>query len=543
MFTKSATHTCGLYFLYIYSFSLLNALFMAYGLGDSAFIVGQLVKAVLPSLLVVCLIMLIMPYSFLLESFVYIWATIWNIGTIGQAIMTKTIMDTPSINIILSTSASEARSFVDLGFSFKLIAILCFVALLPLLILYIIREKNKFNPKKIYVFVLLLTSLVLMLSPINYNATLYENIKIENLKLSNIDRNVRKLFFIEYPTRIPEAIQMGQLNTYVPENIIAKIDGAQNVILVVLESSNRNNFSIYGYERKTNPKLEQKELYIYNDVISPSAVTMYSIPYMYTFQSLKEHAHITTIYDLFAGAGFETHLFEGYPASRPNDIIFHIAKRAQTIHKKEGLDKDLFDKALHVIENNKEKKNLLVIQTMAAHYTYKDQYPKNYTTFSDTPPNLFPNADAQLRNEYDTAILYIDEIISDFIDSLDETSNTILIVTTDHGEEVGHYATINTGRTNSTKLLSCFEIPLFIWASKEYKKSLENLVFDTTRPYQTDNLIHSIIDLAHIKTPLFKPELSLFNKEYKEQVRTVQGSEYNVYKAKVDKEREKNISK
>ncbi len=529
--------------MYVYLFSAINAIFIGYGLGDNILIYKHLVWAILPSLLVASVILLTKPYSIIIEVFLYINATIWNLLTISQAIMFQSIMDAPSLYIIMTTNAGEISGFFDFFLTFEMIAITLVVILLPLPLWYYIR-KNVSLPSHLRSFVFLLFSLLLMLLPVYDQGLLPQGLKNRGIKVSNIDWNIRKLCFIQYATYVPEALLLGKLAAYEPENVHTLYDGEQNIIIIVMESSFKQNFSLYGYPRKTNPNLENFDLLIYDDVLSPSPVTSHSLPHMYTFSNLQNSTQITTIHDLFRVAGFETHYFrEGNPNKvNYNDIIHLIADRAENIHRQAGYDHELLEKALEVYKESKAEKKLLVIETGAAHFPYRPTYPSDFKEFTDLPPNLFPKAEPERRNYYDTSILYLDTIIADFLDEVQNSKNTLVLITSDHGNEVGYYST-SYGHSNSSKFLSCFEIPFFLWISDDYKKSLSTLIFDTSRPYQNDNLLHSIIDLAHIETELFKPELSLFNKEYKEQIRTIQGSEYYSYKAKVDKERQEAIEK
>ncbi len=527
-----------LYFLYAYSFCAINAVFMGYGLGENILIYKNLVWSFLPTLLIVALILLTKPYSIIIETILYINATVWSLLTVSQAVLFQSVLDAPSIYIILTTTGDEIGGFFDLFLNFKMVLISAIIILLPLPLWYLARKKASVIPPFKLRFAFLLLSVLLLFLPAYHKGMLFVGLESRGLRASNIDWNIRKLFYIQYATYVPEALLLGKLETYTPENVVSTYNGKQNIVIIVMESSFRNNFSLYGYPRKTNPQLEKFDFIQYDDILSPSPVTSHSLPHMYTFSNLQNSSQITTIHDIFKVAGFETHYFrKGDNKVNYNDIIHLIADRAENIHRLGDYDSEILNKALEIIETSTAEKKLFVIETTAAHFPYHNTYPKDFEEFKDNPPHLYPNAEIVRRNQYDTAILYLDSIISKFMTAISEEENTIVLITSDHGNEVGYYSATY-GHSNSSKFLYCFEIPLFLWTSEDYKKSLENLVFDPTRAYQNDNLIHSIIDLAHIQTPLFKPELSLFNKEYTPQVRYIQGLEYEKYKEEVNKERD-----
>ena len=69
-----------------------------------------------------------------------------------------------------------------------------------------------------------------------------------------------------------------------------KVDsGAPIIVLVIGESFNKYHSSLYGYDLKTNPllekRLENKELAVFKDVVSPSNGTNYMMEYVFSLKS------------------------------------------------------------------------------------------------------------------------------------------------------------------------------------------------------------------------------------------------------------------
>jgi len=536
-----------LFFLYIYSLSFVYAFFIAYGLGDGdiflatglttnmSFFIQSSMWALIPSFAITAVFILLNPYSFICEICFYLFVTFISILTISNAVIFQSPLDVPAIYIMLYSGAGEVKVFFETFSSLKLAIILLITCLLPLY-LWKIARRNKCSWTLKDKGILFILSICLLLIPMHRPGLIAAGISWRGgFDISSVDRNLRRLFYIEYLTYLPKAIQLGKLETSIPTDVHSLFEGTQNIIIIIAESSNRNQFSLYGYPRKTTPKLDELDLIVYQDVLSPSPVTSRSIPHMLTFSNLQSNEQLTTIYDFFKVAGFTSYYFDGYGGVNYNDIIHLIGARADNRFRREQYDKDLFDAALAVIKNDPTEKKLILIHPVTAHFPYTT-YPETMEEFSGTPPELYPGAEPYKRNQYDTAISYLDDLIGSFLENIADEKNTAVVVTADHGQEVANYSTIY-GHSNSTRFLSCYEVPFFLYLSKDYKKTLNDLVFDTARPYQTDNLIHSIIDLAHIKSPLFKPEYSIFNKAYQEPIQMVQSKKYTELKKEAEEKR------
>lgn len=530
-----------LLFLYVYSLSFVYAFFVAYGLGDGdifladgqkvyhvSFFIQGIVWAIVPSFAVASILILFRPYSFILELLFYIYVTILSIITISHAVMFQSLLDVPSMYIMMYSGAGEVKVFFQTFATLKVLTILFISCSIPLY-LWRIARRNACTWTWKQKGILLVLSFLILFAPTHRPGLLPDGPPWnEGPMISSIDRNLRRLFYVEYITYLPKALQMGQLETFMPVDVKALFEDTQNIILVIVESSNRNQFSLYGYPRKTTPKLDELDLLVYQDVLSPSPVTSRSIPHMLTFSNLQSRQQLTTIYDLFKVAGFTSYYFNGYGGVNDNDIIHIIGARAENTFRKKKDDSELFDKALAVIKNDPTKKKLILIHPVAPHFPYHG-YPDTMVDFADTPPNLYPGANPLQRNKYDTSIAYIDKILGGFLEDIADEKNTITLVTADHGQEVANVSRTY-GHSNSTRFLGCYEVPFFLYVSEDYKKTLNHLVFDINRPYQTDNLIHSVMDLAHVTSPLFKPEYSIFNEKYQEPIQLVQNREYTELK-------------
>ena len=62
------------------------------------------------------------------------------------------------------------------------------------------------------------------------------------------------------------------------------------------------------------------------------------------------------------------------------------------------------------------------------------------------------------------------------------------------------------------------EIPVIVWGSEKFKEKYPEkwaaLQRAVDRPYMTDDMIHTILDIADIYTDDYRPEKSLINPEF-----------------------------
>lgn len=85
-------------------------------------------------------------------------------------------------------------------------------------------------------------------------------------------------------------------------------------VMVIGQSFNRNHSSLYGYQRQTQPLLENEKnndsLFVFNDVVSPHHVTTISIKKLITtisHDNKESLADTTVLFDILKKSGFKTY--------------------------------------------------------------------------------------------------------------------------------------------------------------------------------------------------------------------------------------------
>jgi heptose-I-phosphate ethanolaminephosphotransferase len=323
---------------------------------------------------------------------------------------------------------------------------------------------------------------------------------------------------------------------------------SQTIALIIGESAGRRNMHLYGYPRQTTPDMERiHDLHVFTDVISCAPTTHKSIGMMLTLADLNNAAYTTTVFDMFKAANFKTFWISAQfsKQSPGSGIVPILAQRADSLWSlKQNLspayhyDEYIIPRVLEVIDDPAPKK-LIVINLLGSHTSYKERIPAHRSNFKFTEPppatatfkNFFGHDNvAQIINDYDASIRYTDFVVSRIFESLEERNSGAwaAIYLSDHGEEV--FDTENRfGHAGSSTSRNVYEIPFVLKISNDYMRWMrdtEIFTLDTTRPYQTDNLIHTLLNLAAIKTPLYDPAKSVVNPNFQALPRWIKNTPY-----------------
>ncbi|MBQ6112381.1 MAG: phosphoethanolamine transferase, partial [Synergistaceae bacterium] len=175
----------------------------------------------------------------------------------------------------------------------------------------------------------------------------------------------------------------------------------------------------------------------------------------------------------------------------------------------------ILDKTL----NTKHSKNFYLIHLLGTHFHYHKRYPENFSVFSyeqeHTKLKVISDSNKEIRARYDNAVLYNDYVVNEIIRRF-ENKNAVVIYISDHGEEVfdevnffGHVGFMTRGTV---------EIPFMIWVSDEFSQSypeLERRIASSVhKPYMTDDMIHTLLDIMSIETPEYDPAKSIINESF-----------------------------
>lgn len=312
-----------------------------------------------------------------------------------------------------------------------------------------------------------------------------------------------------------------------------------NFIFILGESTSRNHMSLYNYNLDTTPLLNSRraksELYVFNNALSPNAHTIPVMEKLFTFYSNNNNNRkwyeYTSLFSILNEAGYKTFWLSNqetfgkysragkFYASQGGISQFVMTKDSFTSMSISSYDGNLL-KILDNNLNNLNSKNFYVLHIMGTHSKYAMRYPEEFNKFKAqdeiTGYEGITQREKEIRAEYDNAVLYNDYFIDQVIKRFEDKA-AILIYISDHGEEV--YDTRSfAGHSENNATQSMFEVPFIIWTSQslkiKYKDLCERINSSVNNKFNTQDMIHVILDILEIETPEYEPSKSVINKFY-----------------------------
>jgi arylsulfatase len=324
--------------------------------------------------------------------------------------------------------------------------------------------------------------------------------------------------------------------------------GIPNIVLIVGESENRNHMHLYGYDRDTTPGLDQlaknHKIAVFTDVVSPHAYTTASLSEIYSlhhYENPDKWYNTLNLIDILKKAGYHTSWLSNQESSgnwvsvanflaNRNDYKEYTYLRDSTSDLYDSYDEKLFPIIDKVKSQNTSDKQFYTIHLMGSHASYDRRVPPNWRKFELEPTNT--KADFE-RNAYDDTVLYNDYVLTQIFKKFDDT-DTLIIYISDHGESVYEKDSKLIGHGDGQLNRYMLEIPMIMYGTDTFKENHPELwkkILDAQhRPYMTDDLPHTIMDLLDIRVNGFDASRSIINSEFNSnRNRVIQGQDYNNY--------------
>ncbi|MDI9320840.1 MAG: phosphoethanolamine transferase [Phycisphaerales bacterium] len=316
-------------------------------------------------------------------------------------------------------------------------------------------------------------------------------------------------------------------------------------VLVIGESHSRNHMSLYHYPRCTNPLLSKiaPELLVFDNVVSAAQTTILSLQRMLSFATINNPTPLYTepsLLEIFGATGYKTYWISNQQLSGRHDTWSKLYGQKANTHyfinsTNSWLNYSFDEHILPYFEQalaDSTKKKLIVLHLIGSHERYDRRYPFSFDFFTTEKPlpQSYSNIDDDVKaiiNQYDNSILYNDFILAECIKKLKtRNSNSCMLYISDHGEAVCEESDYN-GHNESTCSRYMVEVPFIYWEKNyntETRKKLKNY---THRPFQSDQLLNSLLDIAQIRTALYDSTKSIFSPYFVPSKRYCMGLDYD----------------
>lgn len=432
--------------------------------------------------------------TFLILFLILNAAAVYFVNTYGV------IIDESMIGNVFNTNYEESSSF----FSFKILLYIILLGILPSI--YVFRVKIISVPFKQFIITTTLT-LVFVTVLVFANAFNWLWIDKNSKQLGGLampwSYTINSVLYYKHKQ------QKNEKEILLPNATIANNDKAV-VVLVIGESARSKNFSLYGYNKNTNPLLSKTA-----DVFHFPATSCAT----YTTAGLKcilEHATTDELYEILPNYLYRNNIEVIWKSTNWGEPPLHIKnkfnKDALIADCKGGeceYDEILVKGLKEDIQASKKNKILLVLHTSTSHGpTYSKKYPPHFEIFKPVcnSVELGKCSQTELINAYDNTIVYTDYILSRIIEDLKQLKDykSTMLFISDHGESLGEKNLYMHGVPMSFAPREQYEIPFIVWSSENGKKLKPN------KSLTQNHVFHSVLNFLDIKSPVYKEELNIY---------------------------------
>ncbi len=299
------------------------------------------------------------------------------------------------------------------------------------------------------------------------------------------------------------------------QNIKALEARADTIVLVVGESMNRDNMSLYGYPRKTTPLLDEAAknmgLRFVPEAWSVDASTVSAFRSMFSFPVGSNNGLEGNVFAFFKRAGWnivwisnqdDLAIKSEYASwSDSSKFLNHTSGRSA-----KSLDERVLVPLAETLENL-HRKTLIVVHLLGLHPNYSLRAPDDqkisWDPDSDEIAKQLDKADKSLRikiarNHYDKAMAYQDQIIFETLALTEQNCKNrpvMWVYISDHGNETGDTLD-RTGHSSAT--LSGYKVPFLFWMSEDFENSFARNL-KAPREFRSDWLSHFLLDAAGVQ--------------------------------------------
>ncbi len=303
------------------------------------------------------------------------------------------------------------------------------------------------------------------------------------------------------------------------------------VIVVVGETARADHFSLNGYGRPTNPKLQQQDILNYTDVHSCGTATAVSVPCMFSrfdrdeYSDKKGKTH-ENVLDMLQRAGVS--LFwrnnnsgdcKGTCVRIPHDDVSN-RQSGPFCNETRCLDEVMLEDLQAKVDAMGDHA-MIVLHSDGSHGPeYFDRYPASFERFTPVcrTNQLGSCSNEELVNVYDNTILYTDHFLNEVIEFLKRNNqrDTAMIYISDHGESLGENGLYLHAAPYAIAPESQTHVPMLAWFSagafQHWGIDRDCLHKTQEEPLTHDNIFHTLLGLFDVQSSEYKSELDMFNR-------------------------------
>ena len=303
--------------------------------------------------------------------------------------------------------------------------------------------------------------------------------------------------------------KMNQKEILLPD-VEAKSEGKDICVLIIGESARSQNFSLYGYERETNP------------LMKAAGVTAFKAQASHTntieaVKAILQHKPSRELYEILPNYLSRNGVDVIWRRSNWGTPPLHIEKQfTKSDLAKLYPDADsrydgiLFHGLKEEISACNNDKIFIGIHTYTSHGPeYYSNTPDSLKVFKPESRSVeMANAKyEELINAYDNTILYTDFLVHSVIEMLKEFNDrrSCVIFISDHGESLGENGLYMHGVPMAMAPAEQLDIPFIVWTSENAETKIKEL-----ESAEHGHIYHSVLKFLGLKSPIYDETKSIF---------------------------------
>lgn len=285
-------------------------------------------------------------------------------------------------------------------------------------------------------------------------------------------------------------------------------DSRDVCVLIIGESARRDHFSLYGYEKETNPYTAEDSVV----AIKAKAAATNTIGGVKALVSAFPSGDLYEILpNYLQRAGVDVTWRTGNWGEPPVKTEKYYTK--DDLHKRfpdmdRHYDSILFEGLEEDLKANEAQKVFVVIHTYTNHGpSYNTNYPPEFEVFTPVcnTVEMSQTSREELLNAYDNSIVYADYLTHSVIEAVKKLDRRALVLfVSDHGESLGENNLYMHGVPMAMAPKEQLEIPYVVWTSDSSLR-----VKDLSEVSQY-TVYHTVLRFLGIDSPVYDPGMDIF---------------------------------
>jgi len=332
-----------------------------------------------------------------------------------------------------------------------------------------------------------------------------------------IDRNSTELGGLTLPwsyiansIRYKSAEKSRNVQEILLDDVEAMSASSKVCVLIIGESARRDHFSLYGYDKLTNP-------YTAADSVVALPARAAATNTLDAVKALLQPFPSSQLYEILPNyllrAGVDVTWRTGNWGEPP--------VKTQKYYTKDALHQRFPDVPVHYdgilleglradLEATTARKVFVVIHTYTNHGpSYNTNYPPQFEHFTPVcnTVEMSQTSPEELLNAYDNSIVYADYLTHSVIETVRSLPGRrgCVIYVSDHGESLGEGGLYMHGVPMAIAPREQIEIPFVVWTSDKHLKVRKDL--GEVSQY---HVYHSVLRFLGLDTPVYNPDLDIF---------------------------------